>query len=89
MTHPNTANLEELHVFYLALFNIIFRHDENLRLTIIEAIRKAIQNPNPDHPWPPAVQELLRSLRDDLLASPDPAIVARVSQPSVHLVDKK
>ena len=72
MSNPNTISHEEMHQFYMTLFNLIFRYDDRLRSTAIEAIRRITQNAISTHPLSPGVQELLRSLRDDLLASPDP-----------------
>ena len=84
--NPNTVTLEEMHAFYMTLFNLVFRYDDRLRLTAVDAIRRILQNPIPTHPLSPAVQELLRSLRDDLLASPDPSIASALSQPPVRPV---
>jgi len=89
MKTPTTVSHEEMHAFYMTLFNLIFRYDDRLRSTAVEAIRKITQSPIPSHPLSPAVQELLRSLRDDLLAPPDPNIVASYSQPPVRPIDKK
>jgi hypothetical protein len=89
MSTPNTIGHEALHQFYMTLFHLIFRNDDRLRTTTIEAIRKIIQNPIPTHPLSPSVQELLQSLRDDLLASPDPNIVAALSQSPLRPIDKK
>jgi len=87
---PSIASLErkilELHSFYTILLNIILRYDDRLRLTAIESIRLILQNSIPTHPLAPTVQELLRSLRDDLLATPDPSIASALSQPSVRPV---
>jgi hypothetical protein len=83
---PNIISPQEMHTFYMDLFNIIFRYDDRLRLTAIEVIRRLLQNPIPTHPLSPAVQELLSSLRDDLLASPDPSIASALSQPPVRPV---
>jgi hypothetical protein len=76
----------QMHSFYMVLLNLIFRYDDRLRLTAIEAIRKILQNPIPTHPLNPGVQELLQSLRDDLLAPPDPSIASVLSQPPVRPV---
>lgn len=73
-------------MFYMVLFNILFRYDDRLRSTAAEAIRRILQNPIPTHPLSPAVQELLRSLRDNLLAPPDPSIAAALGQPPVRPV---
>jgi hypothetical protein len=78
---PNVLSIPELHAFYMTLFNIIFRHDDRLRLTAVQVIQKILQTPLPTQPLTPHVQELLRSLQDDLLASPDPSIVSAFSKP--------
>jgi hypothetical protein len=75
-----------MHGFYMVLLNLIFRYDDRLRLTAIEAIRRILQNPIPTHPLNPAVQQLLQSLRDDLLAPPDPSIASALSQSPVRPV---
>jgi hypothetical protein len=86
MTDQIMTPLEQ-HTFYMLLFNLIFRHNDPLRLDVIEAIRKIVQNPVSTHPFSPAVLDVLRSLRSDLLNSPLPEIVLTLNQPPVRLVD--
>ena len=51
------ASLEDqilqMHSFYMVLLNLIFRYDDRLRLTAIEAIRRILQNPIPTHSFEP------------------------------------
>jgi hypothetical protein len=82
-----TITTLEQHTFYMLLFHLIFRYDNKLRLTIAEKIRLILQNPVQSHTLPPAVLQLLRQLRADLLTDPLPEIVATLNQPPVRLVD--
>lgn len=85
MTNLNVTPLDQ-HTLYMLLFNLILRHDDRLRLDAIEAIRKILQNPIPTLPLSPAVQDALRSLRDDLLESPNQSIASTLSQSPVRPV---
>jgi hypothetical protein len=85
MTNLNVTQLDQ-HNLYMLLFNLILRHDDRLRLDAIEAIRKILQNPIPTHPLSPAVQDILRSLRDDLIELPDHSIASALSQSPVRPV---
>ena len=87
MTDQIITSLEQ-HSFYMLLFNLIFRHDDHLRLDVIEAIRKILQNPIPDSPLTPTVGELLQQMRDGLLAPPQSGIVSELPRPPVQLVEK-
>lgn len=41
----NELSPQDVHMFYMLLFNLILRHDDRLRLDVAEAIRRILQNP--------------------------------------------
>jgi hypothetical protein len=73
----------EQHTFYMLLFNLILRHNDRLRLDVAETIRLILLHPDD---LSPAVQDMLRLLRDGLLVPPQPEIVSTFLQPTVSLV---
>jgi hypothetical protein len=87
MTDKIVTPLEQ-HSFYMLLFNLIFRHNDRLRLDAAEAIRLIVCNPDSRESLSPAVLDELQSLRTCLLEQPQPEIVSMFLKPPVSLVGK-
>ena len=80
------AFILEQHKLYMLLFNLVLRHDDRLRLDVAEAIRKILVTPIEDAALSPVLRPQLQSLRDSLLASPQPEMVSAFSQPPIRPV---
>jgi len=87
MTEQPVTLLEQ-HNFYMILFNIIFLHNDRLRLDAAEAIRLMICNPVSKDSLGPAVVDELQSFRTSLLEQPRPEIASTFLKPPVSLVEK-
>ena len=77
---------QEQHGLYIFLINSIIRADPELTKKIAEGIRLVLQNPVETHPISPVLRDQLRSLRDELVRAPDPAVTAAVTKPPVRPV---
>jgi hypothetical protein len=78
--------LLENHAFYMNVIHLILRSNEQQKAFVAEAIRKMLLTPIESHPIPLSVQQQLRQLRDDLLTSPDPEILAEAMKPPIRPV---
>lgn len=69
---------------HTTLLHLVLRSDDNLRLSVAEALRRILVNPVASHPMPKPVQDALRQMRDELLSAPLPDIEKAMSRPPVR-----
>ncbi len=75
------------HGLYMLLFTIIIRHDDHLRLAVVETIRKILLAPIEDPHLSPLLRQQLQSLRDSLLRPPSPEMLEVFRQPPIRPVE--
>ena len=69
------------------VLNLILRSDDRLRSVTAEGIRKILITPVQGQEISPGAAELLRSLRDGLMAKPKDEVTQEFNKPTIRPVD--
>ena len=80
------AFVQGQHNLYMLLFNIVIRHDDQLRQAVAEAIRQILVAPIDEPLLDPALRTQLQALRDSLLRPTPPKLVEAFRQPPLRPV---